>query len=204
MDVFTMLLIVLCIANPMISKAFFLPYQRPERQFLLGTEGKSAFDVLTGFFQRDVCSRRDNQMEVVRHNHELMQKVAALRTIVLKNVEKQAGHFLFLEKRAPSVRNGRDKECADFLWSVVHFPPALKRIILNDPYAALAALPPSPRVHTIACVRKGRRPRCNFQSYRLETRSKALSAEDGQPMFGIECSSRLSAKKWWKNGPSGP
>ena len=37
----------------------------------------------------------------------------------------------------PSVRDGRDKKCADFLRSVFHFPPALKRIILNDPYAAL-------------------------------------------------------------------
>ena len=65
MDIFAMPLIVLCIPNPMISKAFFLPYQRPEREFLLGTEGKSTFDVLTGFFQRYVCRRCDNQMKVV-------------------------------------------------------------------------------------------------------------------------------------------
>ncbi len=120
MDVFTMLLIVLCIANPMMSKAFVLPYERPGRQFFLGPEGKPAFDVLTGLFQRDVCRRRDNQMEMVRHDHELMQKVAALATIVLKNVEKQSCHLLFLEKRAPSVRDGRGKERSDFLRSVFH------------------------------------------------------------------------------------
>jgi hypothetical protein len=137
MDVFTMFLIVLCIANPMIGKAFFLPYERPECQFPFGPEGKSAFDVLTDFFQRDVWRGRDNQMEVVRHNHEFMQEIAALATIVLKNVKKQACHFLFLEKRVPSVRDGRDKECADFLRSVFHFPPALKRIILNDLYSAM-------------------------------------------------------------------
>src|SRR5436305_3827653 len=121
MDIFTMPLIILCIANAMVGKAFFLPYERPERQFLLGTEGKAAFDVLTGFFQRYVCRWRDNHMEVVRHNHELMQEVAALATIVLKNVEKQACHLLFFEERIPSVRDGRDKECADFLRSVFHF-----------------------------------------------------------------------------------
>jgi hypothetical protein len=121
----------------MIRKAFFLPYKRPERQFPLDPEGKSAFDVLTGFFQWDVCRGRDNQMEVVRHDHEFMEEVAALATIVLKNVEKQACHLLFFEERTPSVRDGRGKECADFLGSVFHFPPALKRIILNDPYTAL-------------------------------------------------------------------
>jgi hypothetical protein len=61
----------------------------------------------------------------------------ALAAIVLQNVKKQTCHFLFLEKRTPSVRDGRNKERADFLRSVFHFPPALKRIILNDPYAAL-------------------------------------------------------------------
>jgi hypothetical protein len=69
-----------------------------------------------------------------------------LATIVLKNVKKQACHLLFLEKRTSSVRDGRDKECADFLRSVFHFstsegpqdmPPALKRIILNDLFTAL-------------------------------------------------------------------
>jgi len=121
----------------MIRKAFFLPYERPESQFSFGTEGKSAFDVLTSFFQRYVCRRRDNQMEVVRHNHELMQEIAALATIILKNVEKQSCHPLFLEDRTASVRYGCDKECADFLRGVFHLPPALKRIILNDLYAAL-------------------------------------------------------------------
>jgi len=121
MDIFAMPLIVLCIANPMISKAFFLPYQKPMRQFLLGTEGKSAFDVLTGFFQRYVCRRCDNQMEMVRHNHKLMQKVAALATIVLKNIEKQACHLLFPKDGTALVRYGRHKERADFLRSVFHF-----------------------------------------------------------------------------------
>jgi hypothetical protein len=92
---------------------------------------------LAGLFQRDVCRRRDNQVEVVRHNHELMQKVAALTTIVLHNVKKQVCHFLFLKKRTPSVRDGRDEKRSDFLWSVFHFPPAPKRIILDDLYAAL-------------------------------------------------------------------
>jgi hypothetical protein len=123
--------------DAMVSKAFFLPYERSERQFSLGTEGISAFDVLTGLFQRDVFRRRDDQVEVVRHNHELMQEVAALATIVLHNVKKQACHFLFFEKWTPSVRDGRDEKRADFLRSVFHFPPALKRIILDDLYAAL-------------------------------------------------------------------
>jgi hypothetical protein len=132
-----MLLIVLCIANPMIRKALFLPYQRPERQFPLDPEGKSAFDVLTGFFQRDVRRGRDNQMEVVRHNHELMQEVAALATIVLHNVKKQARHFLFSEEGMASVRDGGDEKRSDFLRSVVNRAPALKRIILDDLNAAL-------------------------------------------------------------------
>jgi hypothetical protein len=215
MDVFTMLLIVLCIANPMVSKAFFLPYERPECQFLPDPEGKSAFDVLTDFFQRDVSRGRDDQMEVVRHNHKLMQEIAALATIVLKDVEKQSCHFLFPEKRTPSVRDGRDKKCADFLRSVFHFPPALKRIILNDLYAAL----------------KGRSSTKEPQLTRRPSRKAALlcctSIDDSAALLRINMwmlrpchifvichvdapatsnlfSSRFSAKNRWKNGPSGP
>ena len=76
-------------------------------------------------------------MEVVCHNHELMQEIAALAAIVLKDIEKQSWHLLFSKNGTACVRDGGDKECADFLRSVFHVPPALKRIILTDPYAAL-------------------------------------------------------------------
>ena len=129
MDVLAMVFIVLRIANAMVGKTF-LPDQRLEPQLLLRAEGESALDELTGFFQSNVFRRREDQVEVVRHDHEFVQEKTAFPAIVLKNVEKQARHFFFLEDAISRMCDGRYKEGADFLWSIAHGPPGLKPVIL--------------------------------------------------------------------------
>ena len=136
MDVFAMALVIFRITNAMIGKAL-LPDQRLPRQFLLNAERESAFDVLKSFFQGDIFRRRNNQVEVVRHNHELVPLETAFCSVVLKDVEDQARHCFFLKQGTASMRDGREKERADFLRSMAHRSPALKRVILNHPYAAL-------------------------------------------------------------------
>lgn len=131
MDVLAMALIVLWIADAMIGKAL-LPDERMETQLLLGTEGESTFDELNGFFQRNVLRGRDDQVEVVPHDYELVQEETAFPAVVLQDIEKETRHFFFFEEGIPCVGDGRDEERADFLRGVAHVPPALKRIILND------------------------------------------------------------------------
>ena len=53
-----------------------LPF-RPKRE--------TALDELECFFQRDFRRRRQQQMEVIRHNHKLMQQKPLLATILHKN-----------------------------------------------------------------------------------------------------------------------
>jgi len=75
---------------------------------------------LNSFFQRNVFRRRDDQVKVVRHNHELMEEKAAFLAIVLQDVEEQESHFRFLEEGITPVRDGRYEKRSDFLRSIFH------------------------------------------------------------------------------------
>jgi hypothetical protein len=96
MDVLAMTRVILWIADAMVGKAL-LPDEKLETQFLLGAKRKSAFDELNGLFQRNIFRGPDDQMEVVRHDHEFVQKKAAFPAIVREDVEKQPRHFFFLK-----------------------------------------------------------------------------------------------------------
>ncbi len=95
-------------------------------EFSLGPKRKAAFDVLQGFFQRNIFRRSEDKMEMVGHNDELVQEEATPGAIVLQNIDQESSHFLGLENWASSFGHGRDEKRADFLWGVAHMPPGLK------------------------------------------------------------------------------
>ena len=71
---------------------------------------ETALDELECFFQRDFRRRRQQQMEVIRHNHKLMQQKPLLATILHKNIQQKLSHAIGLKKRAASgCRRGHEK-----------------------------------------------------------------------------------------------
>src|SRR5260370_14293748 len=101
----------------------------------LSPKRKATLDELQSFFERYILGRSEDKVEMVGHDDELVQEEAAFATVVREDVKKQARHFLFLEKQIPSVRIGRDEERADFVRSIAHVPPALKRIFYTYPFS---------------------------------------------------------------------
>ena len=68
---------------------FRLPNFALDREFLLSAKGKSALEVLNGAFQRDPFRRRQDDMEVVRHDHECVKQKFILAPVGLHNFQKQ-------------------------------------------------------------------------------------------------------------------
>ena len=65
--------------------------------FLFRPIGETALDELECLFQRDFRRRYQQQMEVIRHNHKLMQQKAFLATILHKNIQQKLSHAIGLE-----------------------------------------------------------------------------------------------------------
>lgn len=87
----------------------FLPERSSYSQFLSSPKCKSTFDELNCTLDADFASDSEQQMEVVRHNHEFMQPELSLRTIFVKNSYEQSGATIRLEKIAFLV-GGRSNE----------------------------------------------------------------------------------------------
>ena len=127
MDIFTVAMIVLRVADTMVGEAL-LPDQRLESQLLIGSKRESAFDVLNGFFQRNIRCRRNDQVEVIGHKYEFVNAESAFAAIVKENVKEQASHLRFSEEGMASVGDRGDEKCADFLRGILNKAPALKRV----------------------------------------------------------------------------
>jgi len=66
-------------------------------------------------FQRDFRCRRQQQMEVVGHDHKFMQQKPPFATILHKNIHQKLSHASRLEKRAASgCRRGHEKRTVDW------------------------------------------------------------------------------------------
>jgi hypothetical protein len=79
-----MLLKIPVIADPMIRKASL-----PDRQTRLQSKRESSLDELHRPLQRYFIRRRNQRMEVVRHDHVFMQEIFALYAIVEENINEQ-------------------------------------------------------------------------------------------------------------------
>ena len=77
MDIVSVPLVVNSAMDTMVVKAR-LPNGTNVDQFVVGAERKPALNVLHGLFQGDRRRRSDEEMDVVRHDHEFVEQKAAL------------------------------------------------------------------------------------------------------------------------------
>jgi len=63
----------------------------------LEAKRKSALDKLHGLFQRNVWPRRKEQVHMVGHNHEGMQRESPLNAITLNHIQQQIWRTLYLK-----------------------------------------------------------------------------------------------------------
>jgi hypothetical protein len=63
----------------------------PYRLFGLKAEGKTPFDELHSLLDGDVRRGGEEEMEVVRHEHESVDLISTLRSILIQQLEKELG-----------------------------------------------------------------------------------------------------------------
>ena len=69
----------------------FVEASRPDIELALEAEGETAFDVLHGFFQRDVGGRREQGVQVIGHDDEGVELEASLIAVVGECLEEEVG-----------------------------------------------------------------------------------------------------------------
>jgi len=82
-----MALVILAAPNPVVGEAS-LPDSKAFIQLFFHAVRKTTFDELQGLFQRNVCSGRNEQVKVIRHDHKFMQQKPFLRAIILENIQQ--------------------------------------------------------------------------------------------------------------------
>ena len=105
MDVIPMLLIIRRIPDPMVCIAA-LPNLQSLPPGLADRMRITTFDQLHDSFQGDLL-RRNNRVNVVRHDHEFVQVEIPVPSISVDCIEKELGKFVDMEKAAaiPSLRS---------------------------------------------------------------------------------------------------
>lgn len=99
--------VVLGVAQTVVRKST-LPNLAPKPQFHTGTTRVSALNELNSSLQRDSGWCKD-EMEMFRHDSEIVQQIAPLGSIVLKDVEEEPGHALRSKQGPPTPRDGGDE-----------------------------------------------------------------------------------------------
>ena len=86
---------------PLIGDAYIrktsLPDFTHESEFLLRTVGKIAFDQLHGFFNAHGPVNREKQVNMVAHDHEIVDLEFSRERVEAKHVDEQLGHAICLE-----------------------------------------------------------------------------------------------------------
>ena len=89
----------------------------PDGHARFEAEGESALDELHGLLDGDVLCGREQQVNVVGHQDECVELIAAFGAVVSKEVEEKVRVRVGL-KEAPAIRrDGGDEESADLLRS---------------------------------------------------------------------------------------
>ena len=102
-----MLLVVLPIFDPMICEAWL-----PDVAALVVTVGESSFDELHGTLQGNLFGRREQRVEVVGHDDELVEKEFPLIAIVRQGVDQEPCGRVAAEDRKTLDSDGGDEENA--------------------------------------------------------------------------------------------
>ena len=93
----------------------------PHIHLAFQAEGEASLDELHGFLKRNVRSRRDQSVEMVRHDHKRVQKEFPLAVIVEDGSLKQFRRGRDLKKAAAFRRNSGHEIRPSFLWRKPHF-----------------------------------------------------------------------------------
>ncbi len=119
MDIVSVPFVIHGVMDTIVVK-FRLPNGTEVDQFLFGTKRKPALNVLHGLFQGDGRRRSNEEMNMVRHDHEFVEQKAPLLAILLHDVNQESSHAMRLKDGLSCIGDGSDKKCANFLGSKSH------------------------------------------------------------------------------------
>ena len=108
-DVILVLLVFERVSDPPVNKAW-LPYVFFDFQVLIELKRESSLGTLHGPFQRDFGWSND-QVEMVRHDNELMQKVLFLCSVIHHDFNEEPRNLLHLEETFSVEHIGSNKIC---------------------------------------------------------------------------------------------
>jgi len=114
-DVIAMGLVVARIFDAAKREALF-----PDGHFGFEAEGEAPFDVLNRLLDGDVWGRGDEEMEVVGHEDDGVELVAAFGAVVVEKLEEEVRVSVGLEEASALSGDGGDEEGSDFLRREVH------------------------------------------------------------------------------------
>ena len=75
-------------------------------------EGEASFDELHDAFQRKIIGGCDERVEVVGHDHEIVEKIFVLRAVVKNGFDEKLGGGFAMEESLALMRDGCDEEGA--------------------------------------------------------------------------------------------
>src|SRR5689334_6462501 len=108
-DVILELLVFQRISQSPVQKAR-LPDHSLSLQLLVQLKRKPTLDKLHSSLQSDFSWGQD-QMEMVGHDHKLVQQVLLLRSVIQQNLNEEAGDFLYLKEASLFKNICRHKIC---------------------------------------------------------------------------------------------
>ena len=98
-----------CVRHAELLEAVF-----PDRHFGFKAKGKASFDELHGLLNGDVGSGCEEEMEMIGHEDEGVDLVAAFGAVVVEEAQKEVGVCVGLEEAAALGGNGGDEIGAQF------------------------------------------------------------------------------------------
>jgi hypothetical protein len=114
-DVIAMGLVVARVFDAAQGEALF-----PDGRFGFETEGEASFDILGGFLDGNVRRGGDEEVEMVGHEDDGVDLVAAFGAVVVEKLEEEVRVGVGLEETATIGGDGGDEEGSDFLRGEVH------------------------------------------------------------------------------------
>ena len=100
-------LIVVKTTNAVIGKALL-----PHREAGFEAKRKSSLDELHGALQREVRGGRNQEMNVVKHDDEFVEKIFLGVAIMEEGFDEEIGGWRMTEERTTIRGDGRDEESA--------------------------------------------------------------------------------------------
>jgi len=120
MNVILVMQEVLLITNPVVGESALPDFAFATEDFAEGV-GVSAFDELDGVLDRHVLRGREQKMNVLGHQNEGMEVIAAFAAIAIQSFQKETGVVFDNEKTATSpgrecdeIGSGRGDEASGF------------------------------------------------------------------------------------------